>query len=137
MLDGLDGPELAAAVAAMVYESRSDDPPAEVVGPTRALDDVLDDLDEIGAVIRRRERAAGLSATRDLDPAFVDAAYRWSSGRSLDEAVGRLDITGGDFVRNVKQVADLVGQLRAVGDLDLTAAAEVALDGLRRGIVEA
>jgi ATP-dependent RNA helicase HelY len=73
----------------------------------------------------------------DLDAGFVAAAWRWASGADLDEALGDLELTGGDFVRNVKQVADLLGQLRAVGGGPLTHLAEEALDGLRRGIVEA
>lgn len=137
LLDGLTGPEVAAAAAALVFESRTDEPPAEIHAPTRALGEVVDELDGLAARLRRRERAAGLPATRDLDPGFVIAAYRWTAGRSLDESIGRMEITGGDFVRNVKQVADLVGQLRSIGDPALTAAANQALDGLRRGIVEA
>ncbi len=129
LLDGL--------AAAAVHLARWSAPPPDVPAPTRALDDVLDDLDEIADEVRERERDAGLPATRAIDPGFVTAAHRWASGASLDEAMGRLDVTGGDFVRTVKQVADLVGQLRHVGDDDLAATAGRALDGLRRGIVDA
>ena len=45
-------------------------------------------------------------------------------------------MTGGDFVRNVKQVADLVGQLRSAVP-DLSSTGNEALDRLRRGIVQA
>jgi ATP-dependent RNA helicase HelY len=87
--------------------------------------------------LRDRESAAGLEPMGELDAGFMAAAWRWASGRPLDEALGWLEITGGDFVRNVKQMADLAGQLHHAADGPLADAADQAVDALRRGIVEA
>jgi ATP-dependent RNA helicase HelY len=97
----------------------------------------VDDLDDIVDRIHSHERAAGLPATRDLDLGFAGPAYRWASGRSLEDSLGDLQLTGGDFVRTIKHLADLVGQLRHVGNESVASAADDALHGLRRGIVEA
>jgi ATP-dependent RNA helicase HelY len=137
LFDDLSAPELAAMAAVLVYESRNDDPAQRIHLPTRALDDIVDDLDGLAAELRDRERVAGLPQLRELDAGFASAAYRWASGRSLDDSMGDLQLTGGDFVRVVRMIADLVGQLRAIGDPELAATADHALSMLRRGIVDA
>jgi ATP-dependent RNA helicase HelY len=136
LLDGLEPEELAGVAALFLYTPRGGDPTEDPELPTLALYEVTEDLLDLAEELRGHERSAGIRPLRDLDAGFVAPAWRWAAGADLDEALGRLELTGGDFVRNVKQVADLLGQLRSVGDRALTAAAEAALDGLRRGIVE-
>jgi ATP-dependent RNA helicase HelY len=60
-------------------------------------------------------------------------------GRGRDARGGRRDreISGGDFVRNVKQALDLLGQLRDASDGERRAGFEAAQRCLRRGIVDA
>jgi len=138
LLDELDPAELAGIAALLVYEPRGGEPSTRVVLPTFALEETTESILDLADELRARERAAGLRSTlRELDGGFVAAAYRWAAGADLDQALGTLEITGGDFVRNIKQIADLVGQLRAVGDRELSAVAARCVDELRRGIVEA
>ncbi|WP_052667519.1 DEAD/DEAH box helicase [Nitriliruptor alkaliphilus] len=136
LLDDLEPDELAGVAALFLYTPRGGDPTEDAELPTLRLYEVTEDLMDLADELRGREQAAGLRPLRDLDAGFVAPAWRWAGGASLDDALGRLELTGGDFVRNVKQVADLVGQLRSVGDDQLAKAADTALDGLRRGIVE-
>ncbi len=137
LFEGLSAPELAALAAVLVYEARNDDPPERVHLPTRALDEVVDDLDGLADDVRRQERAAGLPALRELDPGFALAAYRWAGGHSLDESLGNMELTGGDFVRIVRMIADLIGQVRDVADPELASVANHAISALRRGVVDA
>ncbi len=137
LFDELSAAELAGLASLFLYEPRGGEvtlhpelPTVELHSTTRA---VLELADELRAI----ERRAGVTPLRDLDAGFVASAWRWTSGADLDTALGDLDLTGGDFVRNAKQIADLLGQLRSVGDNDLAARASKAMDGLRRGIVEA
>jgi ATP-dependent RNA helicase HelY len=137
LLDDLDPPELAGIASLFLYEPRGGDVTEDPELPTIALYETVEDVLALAEELRDHERQAGVRPLGDLDAGFVAAAWRWASGADLDEALGDLELTGGDFVRNVKQVADLLGQLRVVGGGPLTHLAEEALDGLRRGIVEA
>ena len=136
LLDDLDAAELAGVAALFLYESRGGYPLADPELPTVGLYDATEAIGELAEDLTARESAAGLRPMRDLDAGFVACAWRWASGADLDEALGDLELTGGDFVRNIKQVADLVGQLRHVAGPDLRREAETCLDALRRGIVE-
>jgi ATP-dependent RNA helicase HelY len=138
LLDGLDSAEVAGIAALFIYEPRGGDPTEHAVMPTVGLEEATESILELADELREHEQRAGLRSTmRELDAGFVAPAYRWASGADLDDALGHLELTGGDFVRNVKQIADLVGQLRSVGRTGLTTEAAMAVDALRRGIVEA
>ncbi|MEX1177878.1 MAG: DEAD/DEAH box helicase [Nitriliruptor sp.] len=136
ILTDLEPEEVAGVAALFLYTPRGGDPTEDPELPTLRLYEVAEELLDLADELRGREQAAGLRPVRDLDAGFVAPAWRWAGGSDLDTALGRLELTGGDFVRNVKQVADLVGQLRVVGDDGLSHAATDALAGLRRGIVE-
>lgn len=143
VLRDLDAAELAGIAALFVYESRSDDPPVERTAPTKPLGRAVDAAVETASRIRAHEGAAGVRALRELDVGFVNAAWRWANGVDLDAAIGPLDLTGGDFVRNMKQVADLAGQIRDAAkagpdpDPDLAATAARTVGLLWRGVVGA
>jgi ATP-dependent RNA helicase HelY len=138
VLDDLEPEELAGIAALFLYEPRGGEPTARAVLPTFALEEATEAVLDLAEELRSRERAAGLRSTlKELDAGFVAPAYRWAAGADLDAALGSLDITGGDFVRNIKQVADLVGQLRSVAGTELSARAARCVEELRRGIVEA
>jgi ATP-dependent RNA helicase HelY len=138
LLDDLDGDELAGLAALFLYEPRGGEPSSRVVLPTFALEEATEAVLDLAEELRARERAAGLRSTlRELDAGFVAAAYRWAAGADLDQALGTLELTGGDFVRMIKQIADLLGQLRSVAHEPVAPRAHAAVDALRRGIVEA
>jgi ATP-dependent RNA helicase HelY len=137
LLDGLDAAELAGLAALFLYEPRGGDPSEVVVLPTVAIEDAVEAVTDLAAELRERERAAGLRQLGELDAGFVGPAWRWASGADLDDALGDLELTGGDFVRAVKQIADLLGQLRSVGPPGVATAAHEGVEALRRGIVEA
>jgi ATP-dependent RNA helicase HelY len=75
--------------------------------------------------------------TRAPDPGFAALARDWASGKELVDVVEPDEISGGDFVRNIKQLIDLLRQLGEVADGDTAAAAREAADSLFRGIVAA
>ncbi len=138
VLDDLEPAELAGLAALFLYEPRGGESTSRAVLPTFALEEATESVLDLAEELRSRERAAGLRSTlKELDAGFVAPAYRWAAGADLDAAVGTLDITGGDFVRNIKQVADLVGQLRTVAGTELSSRAAQCVEDLRRGIVEA
>jgi ATP-dependent RNA helicase HelY len=135
--DDLDPAELAAAVSALVYESRQADEgkaPRTPAGPVR---EALIRMAELSDDLKELERDHRVSFLREPDLGFVWAAYQWARGNQLDAVLTDADLTAGDFVRWVKQLLDLLGQLAdaAPRDSGLRATAGRAMDGLRRGVV--
>lgn len=137
LLDGLAPSDLAGVAALLVHEARRDDVPPPDGLPSATLDAVAERIAQLADAIRADEAAVGITPMRELDPGFVAPVVRWAQGATLEEAVGDLEVSGGDFVRNVKQVIDLLGQLRDVSDGPRREALDAARRSLQRGIVDA
>ena len=84
------------------------------------------------------ERKHGRDRGREPDIGFAEAAWRWASGQDLAKVLANTALTPGDFVRWVRQVIDLAGQLAtAVGPGDLRRTCREVQDAMRRGVVAA
>ena len=84
------------------------------------------------------EHDARLPETRRPDPGFTAAIHGWALGNELADVLDDEEMTGGDFVRNVKQLIDLLRQLGDVAPEPATAkSARDAADRLFRGVVAA
>jgi ATP-dependent RNA helicase HelY len=136
---GLEPPELAACVSSLVYEARggSEGPPGgEEPPPTARVREALRRLAELQDEIHAHEQAEGLELTRPLDPGFVNLAYRWARGDSLEDVLAYEEITPGDFVRVTKQLIDLLQQIAQVAeDPALADTAHAAVNACQRGVV--
>jgi ATP-dependent RNA helicase HelY len=109
------------------------------VWPTSRVAQRARDLRRIWKELRANEDDAGLPETRAPDPGLADALHAWASGEALADVLDEDDeLTGGDFVRNVKQVVDLLRQLAlAAPDATTRAKAHAAADACFRGVVAA
>jgi ATP-dependent RNA helicase HelY len=120
-----------------VYESRQADDnrsPRTPHGPAReALTSMLRLWEELDAI----EGDHRLSFLREPDLGFAWAAYRWAKGDRLDAVLDDTGLAAGDFVRWVRQLLDLLGQLHdaAPEDSRVRQSAPAAMDALRRGVV--
>jgi ATP-dependent RNA helicase HelY len=95
-------------------------------------------IDQIAQRLVRDEAKAGVPATRLPDATFLALAYAWAAGESFDVVIADEDLSGGDFVRNVKQLIDLLRQIGEVAPDEATrATARAASDRLYRGIIAA
>ncbi len=147
VLDHLDAASLAALVSVLAYEPRRESPLPEL--PTAKLARRCLELAELAADLRSDERARGLPQTRELDAGFALLAYEWAKGRDLRQLLTPADrgrrgrnaepvMTGGDFVRNMKQLMDLLRQIGIVcEEAQAGRVARSAADRLLRGIVAA
>jgi superfamily II RNA helicase len=146
LLDGLDAPELAAIASMFTYESRRGQTRRDL--PSARLTRRAAALNGLAIELRKSERHHGLPQTRSLDPGFGAIAYAWARGEDLTSILkhsrgtqrrhgdAELVMSGGDFVRNVKQLADLIRQIGGVaGTSRLERAARSAEGALIRGIV--
>lgn len=137
-LDDLDPPTLAGVVAAFTYEHRSAQAPPEPWFPPGPMEDRIGQIDDIARAINRDETIARLPLTRRPDPGFSALAHAWAAGDELDDVLSEETVSGGDFVRNVKQLIDLLRQIGSIApEPDTATAARAAADALLRGVVVA
>ncbi|HUR77714.1 MAG TPA: DEAD/DEAH box helicase [Acidimicrobiales bacterium] len=133
LLDGLSPIELAGLASVFTFESRGAD--TLVAALPAGLHPRITEIETRHARLRVLERRANLPLTRDIDAGFVGAAYAWANGDALTDVLAE-GITGGDFVRNIKQLVDLLRQVGLVAPLPATAhAASEAADLLYRGVI--
>jgi ATP-dependent RNA helicase HelY len=136
LLDGLDPASLAGLVSCFTYEQRGPTTPPPPWFPSRLVRTRWGDLERLADELRADEEAAGLPGTRAPDPGFVALAHAWAAGEPLGEVLGDEELSGGDFVRNIKTLIDLVRQVGDIAPDPATArAARQATAALHRGVV--
>jgi ATP-dependent RNA helicase HelY len=136
LFDDLDAPSMAGLASLITYEHRSKTPPAPPWYPSAKVRERATAIEMTARELARAEEKARLSPTRAPDPTFCALAYAWAAGEDFDVVMAEEDLSGGDFVRNVKQLIDLLRQIGEVAPVPATAAtARQAADRLLRGIV--
>ncbi|HZB50154.1 MAG TPA: DEAD/DEAH box helicase [Mycobacteriales bacterium] len=133
--------ELAAAVSAVVFESRRDsEGPAGL--PDGQVREALAATSRLWADLEQDEQRHRLELTREPDTGFAWPAYRWARGESLEmvlstAATAGQELSAGDFVRWCKQLLDLLDQLAAVAEPGsrLARTSREAVGAVRRGVV--
>ena len=115
LLDGLDPPSLAGAGVVLHLRAPQHGPAARRRGsrPARCASG-SSAIERAGrrAATPTRSAPACRSPGRPI-PTFFALAHAWAAGETLDDVLDDEDLSGGDFVRNVKQLIDL---LRQIGD---------------------
>ena len=136
LLDDVDAPTLAGLVSTFVYEHRSpDDPPAPWFS-NREATERWRQIERLSVELRTLEAQHGLSEHRPPEPTFFAIAYAWVAGEGFAEVVAEEELTGGDFVRTIKQLTDVLGQVAVVApDPATRATARRASDAAFRGVV--
>jgi ATP-dependent RNA helicase HelY len=133
--DDLDPSQLAAVLSALVYESRNADDAAAPHIPGGRVRDVLKEMTSLWADLDALEKEHRLDQLREPDFGFCWAAYRWAEGDDLDELLEETGLAAGDFVRWMKQLLDLTGQVGDAVGGTLRETARTTVDRLRRGVV--
>ena len=137
LLDDLEPAHVAGVASALTFEARraGDDPPV----PRQArVVERLAAIEALASGLRADERRVGLRRTRRPDGGLARAVVAWASGGTLDTVLRDAEVAPGDFVRNVRQVIDLVRQVGQVAESAATRDnADLAVSLLRRGVVGA
>ena len=107
-----------AIVSCFVYQRRgpdSDDPmpPAPVARPGRPPAG-RQPSSASGRTSASPSATSASARPRRPDPGFTAAIHAWADGDDLADILEDEEMTGGDFVRNVKQVIDLLRQIAEV-----------------------
>ena len=151
IFDDLDPPEFAAMISCMTYEARRSE--TRGVLPTPDTSERFAGLENLAETLREQERSFGLPRTRSLDSGFAVLAYNWARGMELRQVLGgrrkpsrgregrtrvAQEMSGGDFVRNIRQLVDLCRQVANVAPNPKTSRiARTAVESLVRGVIEA
>ncbi|GGR40577.1 ATP-dependent RNA helicase HelY [Nocardioides luteus] len=134
--DDLTPSELAAALSVLVYEARRADDATPPRLPGGRVKDVIAETVRLWGQLDALERDHKLDFLRQPDLGFAWAAYRWAEGDELDDVLNEVELAAGDFVRWVKQLIDLCGQVAdAAGDVPLRRTARQTMDLIKRGVV--
>ncbi len=135
--DGLGPAELASAVSALVYESRAPEEGRAPRVPAGAVQEALVEMTRLWGELQDIEKDHRVAFLREPDLGFAWAAWRWANGHRLDAVLSEADLTAGDFVRWMKQLLDMLGQVAdaAAPGTGLRDVAGRAMDAIRRGVV--
>jgi ATP-dependent RNA helicase HelY len=138
VLDGLGSSGLAAALSFLVYEARRPDDVVSARVPGGDAGRAIDALERLWRALSAVERDHRLDFLRRPDAGLAWAAYRWAEGDDLSAVLDEGDLTAGDFVRWMKQLIDLSGQVAdAAGGGALRETARDVVRRVRRGVVAA
>jgi ATP-dependent RNA helicase HelY len=135
LLQGLSPAETAAVVSSLVYESRERVPRTTVELPTAAAEDRYRRLQRIWGHVRRSEDEHHVELSRELDPGFATPVFHWAEGKHLDAVLAETGMAPGDFVRNAKQLLDLLRQIADVAGPDQATTVLAAIEAVNRGVV--
>jgi ATP-dependent RNA helicase HelY len=136
LLDGVDAASLAGLVSTFVYEHRSPDEPPLAWFPSGEVERRFRAIERLSIELGSLEQQHGLTVHRPPDPTFFAVAYAWVAGEGFADVVAEEDLTGGDFVRAVRQLIDLLGQIAEVAPVAATrSTARRAADACFRGVV--
>jgi len=131
--DGLPPAELAALASLFTYEARSQEPTGG--WPSERVRQRGDAVFSLAGRLNVAERGHRLPETRGPDEGFAAVAHAWAAGVELEDLFED-DLVAGDFVRNCRQLLDLLRQLRD-GFPRLGSAAAAAIRAIDRGVVAA
>jgi len=126
--------EAAALVSLFTYDPRGEG--GGEPWPTRRLEERAGRVHQLWEQLAADEDRAGLQGTREPEAGLAAIAYRWARGASLEDLFGEEGTGVGDFVRNCRQLIDLLRQVAdAAPRCQPTLAPAAAL--LDRGVVAA
>jgi ATP-dependent RNA helicase HelY len=123
--------DLVAVISSCIYESRNEEA-AKV--PRGEVQNALAVISKIYGKIHEAEIDLNLEPMRSPDFGFCWASHKWASGHSLTSILKGSDLTVGDFVRSMKQIIDLLRQLRSAAP-DLQVVIDQALGKIDRGVI--
>lgn len=143
-LDLLPPACLASTLSSLVYEARrggGGEPRRYPGGPHGPVAAAAQELRGIHGEIRMMCEDYGLPVPPQPDFGIADIMYDWADGGQLADVLRGSELTGGDFVRNAKRLADVLQQIATAAPLlgkageALAASAHEAAGLVNRGVV--
>lgn len=146
VFDKLDGRQLASVLSSLVYEARRTEStrprrwPGGTSGRLAIAASKLEQLDE-DVVLRCEDAGMETDQFQPLDFGMLDIMYDWANDEPLSYVLEDTELTGGDFVRTTKRLADILQQISTARPYlgehadHIAEAAREAYNHVNRGIV--
>jgi len=131
--DGLGPADMAAVASMFTFQPRRGDDDGGWPSPTAA--DAGDRVFEIWDQLVGDERRHRIPETRSPEAGFAALAHGWTAGNELEDLFDD-EFAAGDFVRNCRQLVDLLRQMRDEFP-EVRHVAQRAIRSVDRGIVAA
>ena len=128
----LGAAELAALFSGLLYEGRGER--SKMPRIPKSLDEKIREIIRTWSGLCDLESNQGLSNTREPNFDALWSVHRWANGTSLHTILRESDVTVGDFVRHIRQVIDLLGQVKDASP-ELSSRAKEAISKIDRGVV--
>ena len=132
LFETLQPADLVAVLSALVYEGRGER--SKIPRIPKSVEKAMQETLQTWRRIVDLEDEYGLSMQREPNYDLAWSAYRWANGYQLHSILRETEIPVGDFVRNMRQIIDLLGQLRNV-NAKLQPLVEAAIHQIDRGVV--
>jgi ATP-dependent RNA helicase HelY len=134
LLEGLQGSEVVAILSTVVYEGRERVPLAGEM-PTAETKERYEQLNRLWRRIRRTEDAHQVQLCRELEAGFATPIHHWAEGEPLEDILAETEMAPGDFVRNCKQLVDLLRQIEDVAEPPVANLVRSGREAVLRGVV--
>ena len=102
-------PDLVGILSSLVYEGRGER--SRTPRLPKTMEKLVPEVVRTWSRIVLLEEEYGIVPQREPNFDLAWSAYRWASGHSLQTILRETEITVGDFVRCIRQIIDVLGQL--------------------------
>jgi ATP-dependent RNA helicase HelY len=132
--EDLEPAEAASLISTVVYEARERVPLTGRL-PTPESEERFELMRRIWRRVRRTEDEHQVQLCRDLEAGFATPVFHWAEGKPLEDVLQETEMAPGDFVRNCKQLLDLLRQIADVAPPETARLARRGRDAVLRGVV--
>ena len=109
VLNEIGAPELVGVLSSLIYEGRGER--SRTPRLPKSIEILVPEVARMWSRIVMLEESFGISSQREPNFDLAWSSYRWANGHSLQTILRETEITVGDFVRCIRQIIDLLGQL--------------------------
>jgi ATP-dependent RNA helicase HelY len=109
VLNEIGAPELVGVLSSLIYEGRGER--SRTSRLPKSIEILVPEVARMWSRIVMLEESFGISSQREPNFDLAWSSYRWANGHSLQTILRETEITVGDFVRCIRQIIDLLGQL--------------------------
>ena len=134
LLDDLRASEVVALLSAVIYEGRERVPLSGEM-PTAETKERYERLQRLWRKVRRTEDEHQVQLCRELESGFATPIYHWAEGEALEDILAETEMAPGDFIRNCKQLVDLLRQIEEVAAPGPAAQVRAGRESILRGVV--